>query len=212
MKVLMLNGSFNPDGSTSAGLEIMAKTFAEEGVETEIVTVGAKPIADCIACGKCAELKRCVFANDAVNDFAEKAKTSDGFVFGSPVYYAHPSGRIQSFLDRLFFSTMNADRYASLRHKPCASIVVARRAGTSASFDVLNKYATISQMIVVGSTYWNEFHALTKEDVPEDPEGLQTLQNLARNMVYVMKCLKAGRDAGIMPPATKEEVFTNFVR
>lgn len=212
MKVLMLNGSFNPDGSTSAGLEIMAKTFAEEGVETEIVTVGAKPIADCIACGKCAELKRCVFANDAVNDFAEKAKTSDGFVFGSPVYYAHPSGRIQSFLDRLFFSTMNADRYASLRHKPCASIVVARRAGTSASFDVLNKYATISQMIVVGSTYWNEFHALTKEDVPEDPEGLQTLRNLASNMVYVMKCLKAGRDAGIMPPATKEEVFTNFVR
>ena len=212
MKVLMLNGSFNPDGSTSAGLEIMAKTFAEEGVETEIVTVGAKPIADCIACGKCAELKRCVFANDAVNDFAEKAKTSDGFVFGSPVYYAHPSGRIQSFLDRLFFSTMNADRYASLRHKPCASIVVARRAGTSASFDVLNKYATISQMIVVGSTYWNESHAQTKEDVPEDPEGLQTLQNLARNMVYVMKCLKAGRDAGIMPPATKEEVFTNFVR
>ena len=212
MKVLMLNGSFNPDGSTSAGLEIMAKTFAEEGVETEIVTVGAKPIADCIACGKCAELKRCVFANDAVNDFAEKAKTSDGFVFGSPVYYAHPSGRIQSFLDRLFFSTMNADRYASLRHKPCASIVVARRAGTSASFDVLNKYATISQMIVVGSTYWNEFHALTKEDVPEDPEGLQTLQNLARNMVYVMKCQKAGRDAGILPPTAKEEVFTNFVR
>ena len=212
MKVLMLNGSFNPAGSTNAGLEIMAKTFAEEGVETEIVTVGGKPIADCIACGKCAELKRCVFANDAVNDFAEKAKTSDGFVFGSPVYYAHPSGRIQSFLDRLFFSTMNADRYASLRHKPCASIVVARRAGTSASFDVLNKYAGISQMIVVGSTYWNEFHALTKEDVPKDPEGLQTLQNLARNMVYVMKCLKAGRDAGIMPPATKEEVFTNFVR
>ena len=212
MKVLMLNGSFNPDGSTSAGLEIMAKTFAEEGVETEIVTVGGKPIADCIACGKCAELKRCVFANDGVNDFAEKAKTSDGFVFGSPVYYAHPSGRIQSFLDRLFFSTMNADRYASLRHKPCASIVVARRAGTSASFDVLNKYATISQMIVVGSTYWNEFHALTKEDVPEDPEGLQTLQNLARNMVYVMKCQKAGRDAGILPPTAKEEVFTNFVR
>ncbi len=212
MKVLMLNGSFNPDGSTSAGLEIMAKTFAEEGVETEIVTVGAKPIADCIACGKCAELKRCVFANDAVNDFAEKAKTSDGFVFGSPVYYAHPSGRIQSFLDRLFFSTMNADRYASLRHKPCASIVVARRAGTSASFDVLNKYATISQMIVVGSTYWNEFHALTKEDVPEDGEGVQTLQNLARNMAYVMKCQKAGRDAGILPPTAREDVFTNFVR
>ena len=212
MKVLMLNGSWNQDGSTKAGLDEMAKVFAAEGVESEIVTVGGKPIADCIACGKCAELKRCVFANDGVNEFAEKAKAADGFVFGSPVYYAHPSGRIQSFLDRLFFSTMNADRYASLRHKPCASIVVARRAGTSASFDVLNKYATISQMIVVGSTYWNEFHALTKKDVPEDGEGVQTLQNLARNMSYVMKCLKAGRDAGILPPTAKEEVFTNFVR
>ena len=212
MKVLMLNGSWNQDGSTKAGLDEMAKVFAEEGVETEIVTVGGKPIADCIACGKCAGLKRCVFTNDGVNDFAEKAKTSDGFVFGSPVYYAHPSGRIQSFLDRLFFSTMNADRYASLRHKPCASIVVARRAGTSASFDVLNKYAGISQMIVVGSTYWNEFHALTKEDVPEDGEGVQTLQNLARNMAYVMKCQKAGRDAGILPPTAREDVFTNFVR
>ena len=212
MKVLMLNGGFNPDGSTSAGLEIMAKTFTEEGVETEIVTVGGKPIADCIACGKCAELKRCVFANDAVNDFAEKAKTSDGFVFGSPVYYAHPSGRIQSYLDRLFFSTMRADGYAAFHHKPVASIVVARRAGTSASFDVLNKYATISQMIVVGSSYWNEFHALTKDDVPQDPEGLQTLRNLARNMVYVMKCQKAGRDAGILPPVNESGVITNFVR
>ena len=212
MKVLMLNGSFNPDGSTKAGLDIMAGTFAEEGVETEIVTVGGKPIADCIACGKCAGLKRCVFANDAVNDFAEKAKTSDGFVFGSPVYYAHPSGRIQSFLDRLFFSSRLANGYENLRHKPVAAITVARRAGTSASFDVLNKYATISQMIVVGSTYWNEFHALTKEDVPEDPEGLQTLQNLARNMVYVMKCLKAGRDAGIHDPSTEAGARTNFVR
>ena len=212
MKVLMLNGSWNQDGSTKAGLDEMAKVFAAEGVETEIVTVGGKPIADCIACGKCAELKRCVFENDGVNAFAEKAKDADGFVFGSPVYYAHPSGRIQSFLDRLFFSTMNADRYASLRHKPCASIVVARRAGTSASFDVLNKYAGISQMIVVGSTYWNEFHALTKEDVPGDPEGLQTLRNLARNMVYVMRCLKAGRDAGIREPENESAVLTNFVR
>ena len=212
MKVLMLNGSWNNDGSTKAGLEEMAKTFAAEGVETEIVDIGAQPIADCMACNKCAELKRCVFANDAVNAFAEKAKTADGFVFGSPVYYAHPSGRIQSFLDRLFFSTMRADGYAALHHKPCASIVVARRAGTSASFDVLNKYATISQMIVVGSSYWNEFHALTKEDVPGDPEGLQTLRNLARNMVYVMKCQKAGRDVGILPPANESGALTNFVR
>ena len=212
MKVLMLNGSFNPDGSTKAGLDIMAGTFAEEGVETEIVTVGGKPIADCIACGKCAELKRCVFANDGVNEFAAKAKEADGFVFGTPVYYAHPSGRVISFLDRMFFSAMMGNRYASFRHKPVASIVVARRAGTSASFDVLNKYAGISQMITVGSTYWNEFHALTKDDVPGDPEGLQTLRNLARNMVYVMRCLKAGRDAGIREPENESAVLTNFVR
>ena len=201
MKVLMLNGSWNQDGSTKAGLDEMAKVFAAEGVETEIVTIGGKPIADCIACNKCAELKRCVFADDGVNAFAEKAKGADGFVFGSPVYYAHPSGRIQSYLDRLFFSTMRADGYAAFHHKPVASIVVARRAGT-----------TISQMIVVGSSYWNEFHALTKNDVPQDPEGLQTLRNLARNMVYVMKCQKAGRDAGILPPANESGVFTNFVR
>ena len=181
-------------------------------METEIVTVGGKPVADCIACGKCAELKRCVFANDAVNEFVEKAKTADGFVFGTPVYYAHPSGRILSFLDRVFFSSMMGNRYASFRHKPVASIVVARRAGTSASFDVLNKYAGISQMITVGSTYWNEFHALKKDDVPQDGEGVQTLQNLARNMVWVMKCIKAGRDAGIAPPVADESVFTNFVR
>ena len=142
MKVLMLNGSWNQDGSTKAGLDEMAKVFAAEGVETEVVTIGGKPIADCIACNKCAELKRCVFADDGVNAFAEKAKGADGFVFGSPVYYAHPSGRIQSYLDRLFFSTMRADGYAAFHHKPVASIVVARRAGTSASFDVLNKYAT----------------------------------------------------------------------
>ena len=212
MKVLMLNGSWNGDGSTKAGLDEMARTFSTEGVETEIVTVGGKPVADCIGCGKCAELKRCVFASDAVNEFAEKAKSADGFVFGTPVYYAHPSGHILSFLDRVFSSSMMGNRYSAFRHKPVASIVVARRAGTSASFDVLNKYAGISQMITVGSTYWNEFHALTKDDVPGDPEGLQTLRNLARNMVYLMKCLKAGRDAGINAPANETEILTNFVR
>ena len=212
MKVLMLNGSHNQDGSTRAGLDEMAKVFSAEGVETEVFTVGGKPVADCIGCGKCAELKRCVLAKDAVNGFAERAKCADGFVFGTPVYYAHPTGRVLSFLDRLFFSSRLANGYANLRHKPAAAIVVARRAGTSACYDVMNKYLGISQMLNVGSTYWNEFHALTKEDVPGDPEGLQTLRNLARNMIYVMKCLKAGCDAGIMPPAAKEEVFTNFVR
>lgn len=212
MKVLMLNGSANPDGSTMAGLREMAGVFEAEGVGSEIVQIGGKPIADCIACGRCAELSRCVFSEDRVNEFAEKAKEADGFVFGTPVYYAHPSGRIQSFLDRVFFSQMHASGNAAFRHKPCAAIVVARRAGTSASFDVMNKYAGITEMITVGSTYWNEFHALTKEDVAFDPEGTQTLRNLARNMAYIMKCLKAGRDAGIDPPQPEKEHLTNFVR
>ena len=212
MKVLMLNGSSNLDGSTRAGLDIMAKAFADEGVETEIFTVGGKPVADCIGCGKCGELKRCVFSNDAVNEFAEKAHVSDGFVFGTPVYYAHPSGRVLSFLDRVFFSSRMADGYAAFRHKPGATIVVARRAGTSASYDVMNKYFGIAQMLNVGSTYWNEFHALTKDDVTEDGEGVQTLRNLARNMAWLMKCIKAGRDVGLTPPVADESVFTNFVR
>ena len=212
MKVLMLNGSCNPNGSTRAGLDVMAKVFAEENVETEIVTLGPKAVVDCIGCGKCAELKRCVFANDEVNNFVAQAAQADGFVFGTPVYYAHPSGRVQSFLDRVFFSSRCADGYASFRHKPCSAIAVARRSGVTASLDVLTKYFGLSQMIAVGSTYWNSFHALTAADVPQDLEGLQTLRNLARNMTYVMNCIKAGRDAGIAPPVAEEDVFTNFIR
>ena len=212
MKVLMLNGSCNLDGSTRAGLDEMAKVFAAEGVETEIVQIGAKPVRDCIGCNKCAEAGRCIFNDDGVNEFVAKAAESDGFVFGTPVYYAHPTGRILSFLDRAFFSNMWGAGAAAFRHKPGAAIVVARRAGTSASYDAMGKYFGITQMINVGSTYWNEFHALTKEDVPEDGEGLQTLRNLARNMVYVMKCLKAGRDAGITPPVAEANELTNFVR
>ena len=212
MKVLMLNGSGNANGSTRAGLDIMAEVFAANGVDSEIVCVGAKPVRDCIGCNKCAEKGKCVFADDGVNEFVEKASAADGFVFGTPVYYAHPSGRILSFLDRAFFSNMWGTGAAAFRHKPAAAIVVARRAGTSASYDVLNKYFGISQMINVGSTYWNEFHALTQEDVPKDEEGTQTLRNLARNMAWVMKCLKAGRDAGIQPPEAEANALTNFVR
>ena len=212
MKVLMLNGSGNANGSTRAGLDIMAEVFAADGVDSEIVCVGAKPVRDCLGCNKCAERGKCVFQDDGVNEFVEKAMAADGFVFGTPVYYAHPSGRILSFLDRAFFSNMWGTGAAAFRQKPAAAIVVARRAGTSASYDVLNKYFGISQMINVGSTYWNEFHALTKDDVPQDEEGTQTLRNLARNMAWLMKCLKAGRDAGIQPPEAEANALTNFVR
>ena len=212
MKVLMLNGSCNANGSTKAGLDIMTEIFRAQDIETEIVCIGGKPVRDCIGCEKCAEFKRCIFQDDGVNEFVEKAADSDGFVFGSPVYYAHPSGRVQSFLDRVFFSSLLKDGYAAFRHKPAAAIVVARRAGTSASYDVLNKYFGISKMIAVGSTYWNEFHALTREDVLKDAEGVQTLENLARNMAWLMQCIRAGREAGIPLPDIREEVFTNFVR
>ena len=212
MKVLMLNGSSNANGSTKAGLDVMAEVFAAEGVETEIVCVGANPVRDCLGCGKCAEKGKCIFADDGVNEFVAKATEADGFVFGSPVYYAHPSGRILSFLDRAFFSNMLGTGAAAFRHKPAASIVVARRAGTSASYDVLNKYFGNSQMINVGSTSWNEFHAMKKEDVPQDAEGLQTLRNLARNMAWLMKCIQAGRTAGLQTPVAETGVFTNFVR
>jgi len=212
MKVLMLNGSCNANGSTRAGLDIMAKVLSTQGIAAEIVCVGGKPVADCLGCGKCSELKRCVFDSDGVNGFVDKAAEADGFVFGTPVYYAHPSGRVLSFLDRVFFSSRLKDGYAAFHHKPAASVVVARRAGTSASYDVMNKYFGISNMLAVGSSYWNEFHALTKEDVPGDPEGVQTLENLARNLAWLMKCLQAGRAAGIPLPEVRDGVFTNFVR
>ena len=212
MKVLMLNGSCNVSGSTRAGLDIMAKVFAEQDVETEIVCVGGKPIRDCLGCGRCAELNRCAFDDDEVNAFVEKARGADGFVFGTPVYYAHPSGRVLSFLDRAFFSNSCGKGPNAFRLKPAASIAVARRAGTSASYDVMNKYFGISQMLCVGSTYWNVFHGLTKEDVPQDAEGTQTLRNLARNLAWVMKCIAAGRTAGIPLPQTETGNMTNFVR
>ena len=212
MKVLMLNGSCNVNGSTKAGLDAMATVFAQQGIETEIVCIGNKPVRDCVGCGKCGELKRCVFQDDAVNDFVKKAYGADGFVFGTPVYYAHPSGRILSFLDRVFFSNAKSDGYGAFRFKPAAAIAVARRAGTSASFDVLNKYFGISNMLTVGSTYWNLFHGRNRDDVPKDGEGVQTLENLARNLAWLMKCLKAGRDAGIPAPELKHGTVTNFVR
>ena len=212
MKVLMLNGSCNVNGSTRAGLNAMATVFAQQGVETEIVCIGAQPVRDCVGCGKCGELKRCVFQDDAVNDFVKKAYGADGFVFGTPVYYAHPSGRILSFLDRAFFSNMRIDRYAAFKLKPAAAIAVARRGGTTASFDVLNKYFGIANMLAVGSTYWNVFHGRVRDDVPQDGEGIQTLENLARNMTWLMRCIDAGRAAGFPEPGIKYEAVTNFVR
>ena len=206
MKVLLVNGSPRAAGCTNTALEEVAKTLGEAGIETEIFWLGAKPVQDCVACGKCRELKKCVF-DDVVNTLIEKAKTADGFVFGSPVYYAHPSGRVQSALDRAFY----AGKYA-FAGKPGAAVVSARRGGTAASFDVINKYFGISSMPVVSSTYWNMVYGNTPDEVRRDEEGMQTMRNLGRNMAYLLRCIEAGKAAGIEAPAQEGAFETNFIR
>ncbi len=206
MKVLMLNGSAHINGNTYRSLLEVGKQLEKEGITYEIFQLGTEPIRDCIGCGKCTD-RGCVFADDKVNEFVAKAKEADGFVFGTPVYYAHPSGRIQSFLDRVFYSSGR-----SFAFKPGAAVAVARRGGTTASFDVLNKYFGICQMPVVGSTYWNQVHGRVAGEAEMDEEGMQTMRNLARNMAWMLKCMEAGRQAGVALPETERGHQTNFVR
>ena len=206
MKVLMLNGSAKPKGNTFIALREIGEQLKKEGIDYEIVNVGGAPLRDCLCCGRCTEAG-CVFTDDGVNDFIAKARAADGFVFGSPVYYAHPSGRILSFLDRAFYSASDAFAF-----KPGAAVAVARRGGTSASFDVLNKYFGISRMPVIGATYWNLVHGAAPGEAEQDAEGLQTMRNLARNMAYFLQCQEAGRLAGIPLPETERGNRTNFIR
>ena len=206
MKVLMLNGSSHINGTTMAALTEVGKALEEDGIEYEIFQIGGGPIADCLGCGQCTE-SGCIFSDDAVNAFVEKAKAADGYIFGTPVYYAHPSGRIQSFLDRVFYSS--GKHFA---HKPRASEAVARRGGTATTFDVLNKYFGITQMITVGSTYWNQVHGRNAEDAAKDLEGMQTMRNLGHNMAWVLKCLEAGKEKGLVPPTADRSNQTNFIR
>ena len=207
MKVLLVNGSPRAKGCTYTALTEVAKALEADGIETEIFQVGAKPVRDCIACMKCRELKKCVFDDDVANALIERAKTADGFVFGSPVYYAHPSGILLSVLDRAFY----AGGYA-FAGKPGASVVSARRGGTAASFDVVNKYFGICQMPVVSSSYWNMVYGKTPDEVRQDAEGMQTMRNLGHNMAYLLKCMQAGKEKGILPPQNDASVRTNFIR
>lgn len=206
MKVLMLNGSSHINGTTMAALTEVGKALEEDGIEYEIFQIGGGPVADCLGCGQCTE-NGCIFSDDAVNAFVAKAKEADGYIFGTPVYYAHPSGRIQSFLDRVFYSSGRC-----FAHKPGASVAVARRGGTATTFDVLNKYFGITQMITVGSTYWNQVHGRCAEDAAKDLEGMQTMRNLGHNMAWVLKCLEAGKEKGIVPPVADCSNQTNFIR
>ncbi|MGE5633123.1 MAG: flavodoxin family protein [Caulobacteraceae bacterium] len=210
MKVLLVNGSPHAKGCTYTALEEVSKTLNMEGIETEIFQVGTKPIAGCIACKSCAKTGHCTFS-DCVDDFLDIAKDADGFIFGSPVHYAAASGAITSFMDRVFYADLCSGR-KSFYLKPAAAVVSARRAGTTATFDQLNKYFNISEMPVISSRYWNMVHGTKPEEVKQDLEGLQTMRILARNMAWFLKCKEAGIKAGIPFPQREEIIITNFIR
>ena len=202
-KVLLLNGSPHPNGCTAAALQEMIRVFEAEGVETELIQVGNKDIRGCIACGSCGKTGKCVF-NDLVNEVAPKFETADGLVVGSPVYYGSPNGTILSFMDRLFYSTP-----FSKHLKVGAAVVSCRRGGNTASFDVLNKYFTISSMPVASSSYWNQVHGFTAADVAKDKEGLQTMRNLARNMAFMIKAFADAKEK-YGCPELEHDSFTSF--
>ena len=202
-KVLLLNGSPHVHGCTATALEEMIKVFEEEGVETELIQVGIKEIRGCIACGTCSLKGKCVF-DDLVNEVAPKFEEADGLVVGSPVYYGSPNGTILSFMDRLFYSTE-----FSKQMKVGAAVVSCRRGGNTASFDALNKYFTISGMPVASSTYWNQVHGFTAEDVKKDLEGLQTMRKLARSMSFMIKAFADAKEKYGYPVFEKDS-FTSF--
>lgn len=205
MKVLLVNGSPHEQGCTFTALTEVAEALKKEGIETQIFQLGKKPVPGCMACSKCQETHCCVI-DDKVNEFTELARKTDGFVFGSPVYFASATGAITSFMDRAFFSPER-----SLFHlKPAAAVVSARRAGTTATFDQLNKYFTICQMPIISSSYWNMVHGFTPDDVRRDLEGMQIMRNLGRNMAWFLRCKEAGAAAEVPWPEKEEQILTNF--
>lgn len=208
MKVLMINGSPNEHGCTDTALKIVSGALAEDGVESETVWLGNRAVQDCIGCGACRKLNnRCVFDDDIVNRILEKAEQADGFVFGSPTFYAHSSGRILSVLDRVFYAGSSV-----FAGKPGAAVVSARRAGTTANLDVINKYFMISRMPVVSSCYWNMVHGNKPEEVWQDKEGVQIMRILGHEMSWLLKSIEAGRLAGLSRPEPEEKIRTNFIR
>ncbi|MGI5893787.1 MAG: flavodoxin family protein [Candidatus Merdivicinus sp.] len=209
MKVLLVNGSSRPEGCTYTALKEAAKILEAEGIACEIFQIGSSPIRDCIGCGKCRRepIPACIFDDDCVNTLLQRAAEADGFIFGTPVYYAHPSGRLLSVLDRAFYAGKSV-----FAHKPGFAVVSARRAGTTASLDAVTKHFTINEMPVVSSTYWNMVHGNSPAEVLQDQEGLQTMRNAARNLAWLLKCIEAGKQAGILPPQAESGNRTNFIR
>ncbi len=203
MKVLILNGSPKSNGCTARALKEVENTLNNEGIETETILVGNKDIRGCISCGFCHENGKCVF-NDLVNETATKFKEADGIIVGTPVYYAGANGNLISFLDRLFYST-TFDKTM----KVGAGVISSRRAGSTSAFDEINKYFTICNMPIVSSSYWNEVHGFSAEDVEKDLEGLQTMRNLGRNMAFMIKSIKLGKEKFGLPQNERDS-FTSF--
>lgn len=211
MKVLLVNGSCNKNGCTFTALKEISDTLNKQDIETEIIQLGSSPYRDCIGCGGCrkSDEGKCVFDDDIVNTIIEKAKNSDAFVFGSPVYYAHPSGRLLSVMDRIFYAGGKFFEY-----KPAAAIVSARRSGTTASLDAIIKHFTINNMPVVSSNYWPMVHGGQNkpDEVKQDMEGLQVMRTLGLNMALMLKNIEAGKKAGVQKPQLENRVLTNFIR
>lgn len=208
VKVLLLNGSPHERGCTYTALSIVAKALNDEGIETEIFYAGKDAISPCKACNACRKTGKCVI-DDKVNEFNQKAEDADGFIFGSPVHYASASGILTTFLDRAFYAGASKNIY---RMKPGAAVASARRAGTTATLDQINKYFTITEMPIVSSRYWNMVHGSNPEQVMQDEEGVQIMKILGKNMAWYLKSMDAAKKAGIMPPEKEEVTYTNFIR
>lgn len=206
MKVLLINGSPRKNGCVFTALSLAAEELEKLGIATEIFQLGSSPVRDCNGCGYCEDKGVCVH-DDIVNTLIAKAKEADGFIVGSPVYYSHPTGQILSVLDCAFYAGKS-----SFEYKPAAAIVTARRAGTTASLDVLSKYFADACMPQISSTYWNMVHGNTPDEIMQDKEGLQTVRNLARNTAWILKCIEAGAKAGIVRPVPEQGEWSNFVR
>ena len=207
MKVLFINGSPHVDGCTKRALLEVEKILKSEGIDSEWIEAGAKDIRGCISCGYCRTHKKCVF-NDLVNETAPKFEEADAVIVGTPTYYAGPNGQLHSFLDRLFFSTATA---FDKTMKVGATVVSSRRAGSTSAFDDINKFFTISSMPLASSTYWNEVHGHTPEQVEQDAEGLQTMRNLGKNIAFLLKAISAQKEKTGLPQQERL-VFTNFIR
>ena len=207
MKVLLINGSTHKNGTTNAALETIVNELKAQGVDSEVVCLGTAAVHSCMGCGSCQKTGKCVFNDDPVNEIGEKVKEADGYIFAAPVHYASPSGAMVALVDRLFYAYV---KY--MKFKPAASVVAARRAGTTASYDVLNKYIQINSMLQVPSTYWNMTFGANAADAAKDEEGITIMRAIASNMVWLLKLLDSAKGTELEKPVIIDKVKTNFIR